>query len=171
MQDASETVSKFWSCFFSESQLQKCLLTLTSTVSLLLGCCLFSSQLVCEEQRWGRRDHRVGSGGERAGRVVFHGLWEHLRARESSPPLSLAPDWPGAKRWLYVLEIRFYYRDRLGECQLWHQEGKKAGLGSKERCSHYNSNRFYKSLHRHTPQSSRMGFHTDGVSFPHRETA
>lgn len=71
-------------------------------------------------------------------------MWAHYPSR-----WLLIDPWAG--RWLHILEIRFYYRDRLGACQLWHQEGTKAGLGSEERCPHYNPNRFYKILCRHTP--------------------
>lgn len=37
---------------------------------------------------------RVGSDREGMGPVVFHGLWKHLHACVSSPPLLLASDWP-----------------------------------------------------------------------------
>lgn len=47
----------------------------------------------------------------------------------------------------------------------------KPGPGSEEKHFHYNPNMFYKSLYRHTPQSSKMGFHANWTSFPHRETA
>lgn len=92
--------------------------------------------------------------------------------------------------------LDFITETRLRACQLWHQEETKAGPGSEERYSPCNPNMFYKSLCRHTSQSSRMGFHspeyrgdkyiftfililifnqkccnTNRASFPHRETA
>lgn len=107
--------------------------------ALLLGGCLFPRGAIssaCEEQRHRRRDNTVGSHGEGTGQVVFHSLRKHLHVHVSSPPSPwlLIDSW--AQRWLPVLEIRFYCRDTLGACQLWHQEKIKAGPGSEERRSH-----------------------------------
>ena len=105
---------------------------------------------------------RVGGGREAldgwfstaCGSAVLH-MWAH------HPSHWLLID-PRVKRWLHIPEMRFYCRDKLGACQLWHQERNKPGPRSEERCSHYNPSRFFKCLCRQTPQKSRMGFHTIG---------
>ena len=88
----------------------------------------------------------MGSHGEGTGQVVSHSLRKHLHVHVSSPPSPWLLIDPSVQRWLPVLEIRVYYRDKLGARQLRRQEKIKAGPGSEERCSHYDPNGFYKSL-------------------------
>lgn len=93
--------------------------------TLLLDLFFPLSQFNCMWRAKAREEgqQRVRSDGEGTGRVVFHSLWKRLHECVSSRSLSLALDWPWVERWLYVLEIRFYYRHRLRACQLWPREG------------------------------------------------
>lgn len=124
--------------------------------SLFLGCCLFLqwvNSTAYEELGRGRRNNKGwnGLGWNRTGSFpwpvsISVPVWAH------HPSGWLYID-PWVERWLHELEIRFYYGDRQRACQLWHHKGTRAGLGSEERCSHYNPNMFYKSLWQaHAPE-------------------
>lgn len=105
----------------------------------------------------------------RAGWVIFHWLLKQLSTRVSSRLLSLAPHWPLSYR-----EVAPSPEDKLlletgwGVCQLWLQEGTKAGRGSEGRCPCDNPSGFYKILCRQTSQGSWMALWRNKASLSHR---